>query len=416
MSRPADLSFNPADPAMIENPVPFLRHLQDVDPVHWSGHMRSWIITRYDDVKRIQSNKDISADRLTPFFERLPDERRTVIADLIRYLNTWIAFKDPPDHTRLRQLLIKTFTPSRVKHLRPRIEELVRHLLDGLEDRADFDFISEFAFPLPAQVIMSMMGIPFADMADLKHWSDMMQPFIGNASASPDKYERAGRGAVAMADYFRGLVADRAKNPGDDLISLLRALRDEDDKLTEDEVIGTCMLFLFGGHETTTNLIGNGMRALLQNPDQLALLQRDPGLIKSAVEEFLRFDGPTGGVVRVVKVTHDWHGKTMHKGERVYAMVNAANHDASVFERPEILDIRRSPNPHLTFNHGIHFCLGAPLARLEGEIAIGEAVKRFPRLQQTGGPVTYMDTLVMRGARSMPVHNPDAGGQGRKTV
>ncbi len=397
------LVYDPRDPAFINNPLPLLQQLQDEDPVHWSPAMRGWIITRYDDVRRIQMTDEVSADRLTPFYARLPEEGQQRIRNIVHYLNTWVAFKDPPDHMRTRRLLNQVFTIAAIDALRPVIHAAVEQLVPALTADAEVDFIKEFAFPLPAIVILRMLGLPPEDIRDLKVWSDQMQPFIGGASTQPEKYVQAEQGAIAMAEYFRAQVRARAAAPRADMISRLLAVSDGGNALSEDEIVGNCMLFLFGGHETTTNLIGNGVRALLAHPEQLAKLRRHPELMRKAIEEILRFDGPTGGQVRVVKVAHELHGKTLEPGQRVFIMVHAANHDPRRFERAHEFDIERHPNPHLTFNTGAHFCLGAPLARLEGEIAIGEVVRRLPGLALAREQYDFMDTLVMRGVRSMPV-------------
>lgn len=401
-NRPAPLIYDPRDPEMIANPLPTLARLQADDPVHWSPLLSGWVVTRYDDVKKVQLNREISADRLTPFYENAPDETRMKIHELIRYLNTWVAFKDPPEHTRIRNLMNQILTPGDAERLRPNIESIVEHLLADLEGRSEFDFISDFANPLPAAVIMDLLGLPREDFAILRNWSEMIQPFIGSATVAENKYELAEKGAVGMAGYFRKIIALREKDPGNDRISALLALRG-DAGFTEDEIIGCCILFLFAGHETTTNLIGNGIRALLDHPEQLERLRKDPSLIEKAVEECLRYNGPTGALVRIVKVTHEMHGKTLKEGERVFVMINAANHDPRRFENPELFDITRTPNRHLTFNFGPHFCLGAQIARLEGQIAISEIVRNFPNLRLKR-EVEYMDTLVMRGTRSMPVY------------
>ena len=398
-----DAIYDPRNRAIINDPLPVFRALQDEDPCHWCAPLKSWVFTRHDDVREVLRDEHISADRLTPYFDTLPAEQRGGITEVIRYLNTWVAFKDPPDHTRVRSLLNKVFTPGAVRNLRPLIENAVAHRLNPLRDKAEFDFIEEFAYPLPATVILMMLGLPPDDMEQLHLWSSEMQPFIGGATTSPDKYVRAEAGAVAMADYFRTAIRERVSRPHDDMLSKLVACREQDDALSEDEVIGTAMLFLFGGHETTTNLIGNGVRALLQHPEQLARLRDKPQTIKSAVEEILRFDGPTLASVRLVKSPHERHGRSLTVGQRVFVMIHGANHDRRRFEEPDHFDIGRNPNPHLTFNYGIHFCLGAPLARLEGEVAIGAAVERMPSLTVAQDSYDYMDTMVMRGVRSMPV-------------
>jgi cytochrome P450 len=399
----AGIIYDPRDRATIDDPIPVLRRLQDEDPVHWSDVLGGWVITRYADVKRVQLNHDISADRLTPFYASLPPQQRDKISVLIHYLNTWVAFKDPPDHTRLRRLMNALLSPRQIQGLRPQIEQAVDYYLDKLSDRMEFDFIRDFAFPLPATVIMFLCGLPAEDMEKVKVWSEMMKPFIGSATASPEKYEMAQSGAIGMAEYFRSVIRQRQARPGDDIISRMIGAQDQHGGLTEDELIGTCMLFLFGGHETTTNLIGNGTRALIRFSEARNQILREPRLIDSAIEEILRYDGPTGAVVRVVKVAHELHGRQLQAGDRIFIMINAANHDPRQFDAPERFDIRRSPNNHLTFNYGPHFCLGAPLARLEGQIALAQVVKRFPTLSCGPEPVHYMDTLVMRGVRSMPV-------------
>lgn len=395
--------YDPKDPETINDPIPVLRRLQDEDPLHWSDALGGWMVTRYDDVRAVLVGGEMSADRLTPFFEAQPPSMQDRIRELIRYLNTWVAFKDPPEHRRLRRLMNKVFTRREVERLGPFIERAVDHLIERIGDREEIDLIEEFAYPLPATVIMEMLGLPNADMEALKDWSNKMQLFIGSATTSPEKYVLAEEGAIEMAEYFRSVIREREASPGPDMISKLLAIRDDGETLSEDEVVGTSMLFLFGGHETTTNLIGNGIRALLSHPDQLARLLREPELMKSAVEEMLRYDGPTGASVRVVRTDHEMHGKQLSAGQRVFAMINAANHDPRQFDDPAAFEIDRDPNPHLTFNYGPHFCLGAPLARLEGEIAIGKFLRTFPATRLTRDTYDYMSTLVMRGMRSMPV-------------
>ncbi|MBC7519827.1 MAG: cytochrome P450 [Sandarakinorhabdus sp.] len=396
------LVFDPRDPDVIQRPLETLLRLQAEDPVHWSPLLKGWVLTRHDDVKAVQMNAGISSDRLTPFFESQPSGEQDRLRDLIRYLNTWVAFKDPPDHTRLRSLLNKVVTPGVMRGLEDGITELADGLLDRIAARGDgrFECIGEFANPLPASVIMDLLGVPRADMDLLRDWSMLLQPFLGNATASDDKYKTGRAGIIAMADYFRAAAADRQRCPREDVISHFVMLQ-QSGQISADEVIGSCILFLFAGHETTTNLIGNGIRALLANPDQKARLVADPALIASAVEEMLRFEGPTGAVVRVVKAPFELRGKTLRQGDRVFAMVNAANHDPAVFETPGLFDIGRTPNRHLTFNHGIHFCLGAPLARAEGRIAVSRLFARFPDVAMADEPVEYMDTLTMRGVREM---------------
>jgi cytochrome P450 len=400
----ASLVFDPRDPDVIQRPLETLLRLQAEDPVHWSPLLKGWVLTRHDDVKAVQMNSGISSNRLTPFFDSQRGGEQSRLSDLIRYLNTWVVFKDPPDHTRLRGLLNKVVTPSVMRDLEDGITELADGLLDRIATRGDgrFECISEFANPLPASVIMDLLGVPREDMDLLRDWSMQLQPFLGNATGGGDKYETGRAGIMAMAEYFRAAAKQREAQPREDVISHFVMLQ-QSGQISEDEVIGSCILFLFAGHETTTNLIGNGIRALLANPEQKSRLMADPSLIASAVEEMLRFEGPTGAVVRVVKAPFELRGKVLNQGDRVFAMVNAANHDPEIFEEAANFDIGRTPNRHLTFNHGIHFCLGAPLARAEARIAVSRFFARFPNAAMASDTVEYMDTLTMRGVREMPM-------------
>jgi cytochrome P450 len=398
------ISFDPRDPVAIQRPLDILLPLQADDPVHWSPALKGWVVTRYSDVKSIQMNGDMSADRLTPFYQSQPEGERGQLQELVRYLNTWVAFLDPPDHTRLRTVLNKVVTPGAMRELDRAIGEIADDLLDRIEARgpAPFDFIKEFANPLPASVIMDLLGVPREDMVLLRDWSMQLQPFLGGASISPNKYESGRAGIVGMADYFRAMAADRTRRPREDVVSRFVALRDAGE-ISEDELIGSCILFLFAGHETTTNLIANGVRALLAHPEERARLAAEPELVESAVEEMLRYDGPSGAVVRVVSADHELRGRKLRTGDRVFAMIHAANHDPEQFDEPARFDIARTPNRHLTFNHGRHFCLGAPLARAEARIAIDRLMRRFPNLAMATDTFEYMDTLIMRGVREMPM-------------
>ncbi|TXL73216.1 cytochrome P450 [Vineibacter terrae] len=400
--------FDLGNPATNADPFPEFARLREVDPVHWSPAMKAWIITRYDDVRRITlNNREISADRLTPFFKANAEFQRGGIENLVRYLNHWMVFRDPPDHTRLRRLFNKVFTPTAVENLRPNIESIVGMLLDGMADKAArgeaVDYIADFAYPLPATVIMDMLGVPRADLRDVKVWSDDIALFIGTAQVAGNKYLRAEQGARSMSAYFRGLVEARTAVPADDMISRLVLARDENDALTTDEIIGTCILLLFAGHETTTNLIGNGFLYCMRNRDQWERLCAAPSLAPSAVEEWLRYDGPSGAVARVAAADVAMHGHTIRAGQRVFAFVNAANRDPDAFADAEAFDLARDPNPHLTFGHGIHFCLGAPLARLEAQIAAVRLTERFPNIRVTSAVPDWHDSLILRGVKALPV-------------
>ena len=400
--------FDLGNPATNANPFPEFARLRVEDPVHWSPAMKAWIVTRYVDVKQVAlNNRQISADRLTPFFKSNAEYQRGSIDSLVRYLNHWMVFRDPPDHTRLRRLFNKAFTPTSVSNLRSTIEDIVARLIDGMEAKArrgeTVDYIADFAYPLPASVIMDLLGVPRADLERVKLWSDDIALFIGTAQVAGNKYLRAESGAKAMSDYFRILVEARTAAPRDDMISHLVLARDDRDALTTDEIIGTCILLLFAGHETTSNLIGNGFLYSMKHRDQWERLIAEPALAETAVEEFLRYDGPSGALARVAAADLEMGGKTIREGQRVFAFMNSANRDPEAFADPERFDIGRLQNPHVTFGHGIHFCLGAPLARLEAQVATTRLAERLPDVRLSGGDPEWHDSLILRGVNRLPL-------------
>ncbi|MEM6439692.1 MAG: cytochrome P450 [Pseudomonadota bacterium] len=395
-------AYDPADPAVIRDPYPALLRLQREDPAHWSPTLRAWILTRHADVRRALNDPAMSVDRIRPFYQRLPEGDRATLSDIVRYLDLWLVFRDPPEHTRLRRLMAKAFTRKTVEGLRAPVEALVAELLDDLPVGEEIDFVDRFAMALPGLVIMDLLGVPREELGRIKSWSDEMQLFIGSARSAPDKNARAAHGAREMASFFRELIEARRRTPQDDLTSQFVAARDGGDALGEDELVAACMLVLFGGHETTTNLLTTGFEKFIRHPDQAARLRHDPSLAASATEECLRLDGPSGSMARLVAEAHDIAGKTLEPGQRVFAMLNAANMDPEVFDDPLSFDIGRDAKRHVTFGYGTHFCIGAALARLEGEIAFPALVERFPNAR-LAGEGEWHDTMIMRGLRRMPV-------------
>ncbi|OYU68373.1 MAG: cytochrome, partial [Burkholderiales bacterium PBB5] len=391
------LHFDPADPALRRNPFPTFARLQDEDPVHWSPALRAWVLTRYEDVRQMLLSDTLSPDRLRPFYAQLQGERRDTLAEVMRYMSLWMVFRDPPEHTRLRKLVGTVFNLKALEAMAEPVGRVVDHLLDQLPTDQPVDWAQQVAAPLPAYVIMDMLKIPYAAFPELKEASDELRAFIGGARADGDRYATARRGAERLASFFRALIAERRADPGDDFVSRMIAARDEGGRLSEDELIATCMLVLFAGHETTTHLLGNAVHALLDHPDQLQRLRDEPGLINSAVEEFLRYDGPSHALARVVKTDHEVDGKLLKAGDRVFGFANAGNRDPRAFIDPQGLDIGRTPNRHLTFGFGLHFCMGAPLARIEGQQCIGRLLQRFKRIERAPGEPEWIDALAMRG-------------------
>jgi hypothetical protein len=396
--------FRPEDPGFRSDPFPLFRRLRDEDPAHWSPALKSWVLTRYDDVKAACLDvPGMSSDRLRPFFAALPGPEAQKVASLMRYLTLWMVFRDPPEHTRLRRLAGKVFNVKSIQPMRASIASLAAWLLDRIGERERVDFIADFAGPLPGLVIMEMLGVPREALVRVKQLSDETALFIGSARSSPEKYARAEAATREMADYFRGLIAERRAAPKDDLLTALAAVEDEGERLSEDELVATCILLLFAGHETTTHHLANGLRALLQFPAELRRLREDPGLASAAVEELLRYDGPIGALTRVVQVEHELHGKRLREGERVFLMMNAANRDPRAYPDPDRLDLRREGVAHLTFGFGPHICLGFPLARLEGQIALPAVLARWQRIELSPEPLDWVDSMVLRGLAAMPL-------------
>jgi cytochrome P450 len=313
--------------------------------------------------------------------------------------------RDPPDHTRLRALVSKAFTQKALERLRPHIQQIVDGLLRRVEGKGTMDLIEEFAYPLPVQVICEMLGVPVADHERFKGWGLDIARGLDAIMLPPDsevaKHSIAAR--HALSDYFRGLVAERRAAPREDMLSALIAAEEAGDTLNEDELLATCLLLLVAGHETTVNLIGNGTLALLRHPDQLQKLRDNPALIGSAVEELLRYDGPVQRTARIPSEDITIGGRTIPKGEMVMPFLGAADRDPAQFPDPDRLDITRADNHHIAFGMGIHFCLGAPLARMEGQIAINTMLKRLSKLHLATDRPEYRESLTLRGVKSLLV-------------
>jgi cytochrome P450 len=385
-----------------KDPFPLYERLRRSDPIHWHPALRAWVLTRYDDVDFV-FNRPVafSVDRFRKVGEEFLERRRDM-RDVAAMMRDWAVYRDPPDHTRLRALLAKTFAAQRIEAMRPLIEDLVDHLLDAARERGDIDFIADFAFPLPAQVICLMLGVPAADLPSIKLWSAQIAAYIGGSHRGDD-IETAKQGLLQTFAYFRALARARRGRGVETLLDLLLTAEDQGDVLSEDEVVANCVLLLFAGHETTANLLGSGLYRLLSHPDQLALLRANPELVPSAVEEFLRFDPPVSGTLRIASEDCELDGQQIRKGDVVAAMIAAANRDPRRFADPERLDILRMPNRHLTFGYGIHFCLGAPLARLEAQIAFEKLLPRFRRIDVLDETPRWKPQLFFRGLESLLV-------------
>lgn len=398
------VELEPAGSEFRNDPFPIYRRLRDEDPAHWSPQLKAWVLTRYDDVKRVCLDERMSSDRLRPFFASLPPAQAGRMAELIRILTLWMVFRDPPEHTRLRRLASRVFHVRSIQALRPNVEALSAWLLGRLAGRERFDFIAEFAGPLPALVIIDMLGAPRGELERLKRLSDEMALFIGSARASEAKYDRAEAATREMAGFFREMIAERRAAPRDDLLSQLVQLEDNGERFTEDELVATCVLLLFAGHETTTHHLANGLLALTRFPGEMARLRRDPTLAAAAVEELLRYDGPIGAQVRIVQEEAQvFHGRQLRPGERVFLMMNSANRDPRAYADPDRVDLARNGVAHLSFGFGAHLCLGFPLARLEGQIALPALLAQWREIEVDAPFLEWIDSMVLRGMKALPL-------------
>ena len=394
--------FNPIGPESLSNPYPGYKLLREQRPVSWNELFEAWIFTRFEDVDAVLMHPRFSADRT---------QARTRFSEMIRQQQEQFGpfsqaptmlTSDPPEHTRLRRLVSKAFTPRAVEDLRPRIREIVAELLDGVAGRETFDLVDEIAYPLPVIVIAEMLGVPPADRAEFKRWSNDVVATLGGPFTPPDVIERARKSIDELVQYMSGFIAERRAHPRNDLISRLIAAEDNGQVLSEMEIFSTTILLLIAGNETTTNLVGNAVYSLLTHPDQLELLRGEPALMPAAVEELLRFNGPVQATGRVAMQDIEIGGTTVKEGQIAFVLLGSANHDPSKFPDPERLDLRRNPTDHLAFGDGIHFCLGAPLARAEAQITLGALLERFPKMELAGDP-TWGGTFIIRGAKKLPL-------------
>jgi cytochrome P450 len=396
-------SFAPTQLDFIADPYPAYSELREYSPVSYDEATDHWLIPRYADVNALlrdrrlgrsylhvatheQMGRPPDAESLDPFWHLI----RSGILDM-----------EPPDHTRVRALVSKAFTPRFVESLRPRVEKICTRLIDSVDGSSEFDLLPAIAEPLPVEVIAEMLGIPQEDRHHLRPWSaDICKMYELNPG--PDAERDAVRASIEFSDYLRELSRERRNDPGEDLISGLATAVEQGQRLSEDELIGTCVLLLNAGHEATVNVTVNGWWSLFRNPDQLEKLRADPGLVPTAVEELMRYDTPLQMFERWVLEPVEVEGVQIPSGAELGLIFGSANHDPDVFERPDELDITRDPNPHLSFGAGIHFCLGAPLARIELQTSFSMMLERFPRLELIEEP-RWKPNYIIRGLEGLRV-------------
>jgi pimeloyl-[acyl-carrier protein] synthase len=392
-----EVVFNPMDPEFVADPYPTYRRLRTEDPVHYNP-LGFWVLTRYQDVMATLRDARAVKEPIAAFVAAR-------FGAPVPAIGFSMLDRDPPDHTRLRGLVSKAFTPKMVERLRPDVQAIVDDLLDRVDGSGTMDLIEQFAYPLPVTVICRMLGVPVKDHERFKQWGLDIARGLDAIMLPPDSEvaRRSMASRHAITDYFRELIAERRATPRADLLTDLIAAEEAGDRLSEPELLATCILLLIAGHETTVNLIGNGTLALLRHPDQLRLLRERPELIGTAVEELLRFDGPVQRTARIPSEDITIDGRTIPKGELVMPFIGAADRDPAQFPDPDRLDITRADNRHVAFGLGIHFCLGAPLARVEGQIAINTLLARMPQLALATDRPAFRQSLTLRGLESLRV-------------
>ena len=393
-------------PGFFANPYLVYHRLLTEDPIHWCEQWNCWIISRYDDViagLRQDGRRFSVVGQFGSYLNALPEAVRPRFQPLKQHFSIGLLHSDPPEHTRLRSLIGQAFTPRVVEGIRQRIEATVNSLLDAVQDAGRMDVINDFSFHLPAIITAEVVGMPPEDRHQFKAWSDDIASFSASNRMTVEVAERAQNSLLAVRAYLLDIADQRREQPRDDLISRLVSTDGAQETPSEGELLSTCVTFLVGGHETTTALVGSGLLALLQYPEQLQRLRDEPEAAKSAVEEFLRFESPNQRIIRLVKEDFEIEGRQIKRGQRVMFLLGAANRDPAQFSDPNRLDVCREPNRHLAFGIGPHFCIGAPLARLEATVAFTTLLRRFPNLRLAQNVPEWLPSYQLRLLKSLPV-------------
>lgn len=382
------------------SPYRLYRELREADPVYWDPFLHAWVVTSHADIVTVLAR--LSADRtLTP--EKLDRMGLTALKPIIEVMSRQMLFRDPPDHTRLRNLCAAAFTPARVAVLRGHIQDIADGLIDAFIHKGSADIVADLAAPMPAIVTAEMLGVPVSDHEKLKQWSIDFAEILGNFQHHPDRVARVAASVRDMTEYFRAAIQDQKINPHEGLVHSLVQAEVDGIRLTEEEIIANCILTMIGGQETTTNLISSGLLTLLRHPDQMRMLVEDPALIPLAVEELLRFESPIQHTARVAQEDFLLGGKTIRRGQSVVAVLAAGNRDPERFPDPDTLDVKRGDKGHLAFGWAAHFCFGAPLARIEGQIAFSALLRRLKNLELATEDFVWRENFGLRGLSALPV-------------
>lgn len=390
-------NYDPRQPEIRADPYAALAALRARNPVAWNAALRGWVVTRYQDVRTALSDPRFSSNRITPLMEGLPPARRVALSGPERILTRWLTMSDPPAHAKLRAALNGVFASEPIAGLQARIQSVAAELLDRAAAKGSLEAIAEFADPLASMVTAAMLGLAPQDVQRFAAWSDDVAVFFAGPRDAANKYDRAAYRIAEIDAQVRAIVRERGKTPlrGDAFDSLVAA------DLDEDELVASMILILFAGHQTTVDLIGNGLLLLLRHPVEQGRLRASRDLIASAIEEMLRYESPTACVSRIVSAATEFQGRRIARGDTVWLMINAANRDAAQFSEPDRFDIARADNRHLAFGRGVHECLGAALARLQARIAFGALLDRFPVVELAGEPVSWRDNVMRHGLAAL---------------
>ncbi len=402
----AQVKYDILSPAFFADPYPTLDRMRAEEPVYWHPQLMSWVLTRYDDIHKVlrDAGTRFSARRVEQYSVGAPESVQDQLRVCNQFFGICVAFVDPPQHARLRALVSRALTVQGVERMRPRIQALVGALLAAARERGHMDVIADFALPLPLSVFGALMGIPEADIPTLKGYVRLVNRLFGAGLVAAEDVEACHAGIVGFYDYFNKNIAERRDRPTEDLLSKLIEARVDGALLTDDELVAMCVTLMIGGHETTTNMIGNGVLSLLRHPEQLRKLRDEPRLLDGAIEEMMRYDGPTLSTFRRAAVDNDeFDGVRIKAGDFVLSMLYGANRDPRRFPEPARFDIERPDNRHMSFSGGIHTCPGAALSRLQARVAFAGLLAAAPELQLTAEALEWVPNMMIRGVRSLPV-------------
>lgn len=403
-----DPSTNILDPDVNYDPFPLFNALREQEPIHWNTRHRAWLVTRFEDVKNALRDPGLSVDRVGPYFERrVPDDQKEELRPTFDILRNFLTFLPQPDHTKLRKIVQKAFTPKIVANQSMLIDKITNKLatdaVDKLRSGRSVDLVTEFARPLPARITAEMVHLDASDADLIEQWTQDLGTFMGGAVQVSNRNERIKRGVQSMTDYLEDVVRNYDGDSEGDFVGALLAADDEGRKLTPLQVLATCVLVVFGGYRTTACSISNAARFLIDDPSIADRLRADDALVDSAIEEFMRFEGHARIVLRWAGPDTVIQGKKIPEGDRMFLVIAAANRDPRQFDRPDELVLDRAPNPHLGFGTGIHYCLGAPISRIEQRSAIRAFLAQMPPLRRVESSLQWEELLTNRALRSLEV-------------